>query len=71
MSGPGISLAGLGQDWGRAGGGVLALGWAGGWAVAVLTNGVPEGYSPVSQCLRPRCKGLHPRNLPVRSFCLG
>lgn len=39
--------------------------------MAVLTNGVPEGYSPVSQCLHPRCKELHPRNLPVRSFCLG
>lgn len=41
------------------------------WVMAMLTSGVPVGYSPTSRCLHPRYTGLRPRNLPVRSFCLG
>lgn len=58
------------QDWGRGGTGPEA-GVAGGWVVAMLTSGVPVGFSPISRCLHPRYKGLHRRNLPVHSFCPG
>lgn len=37
--------------------------------VVMLTSGVPVGSSSISQCLHPRYKGLHPRNLQVHSFC--
>lgn len=35
----------------------------------MLTSGVPVGSSSIFQCLHPRYKGLHPRNLQVHSFC--
>lgn len=37
--------------------------------VVMLTSGVPVGSSSISQCLHPRYKGLHRRNLQVHSFC--
>lgn len=37
----------------------------------LLTSAVPVGWSPVSQCSRPRCTGCHLRSPPVHSFCRG
>lgn len=58
-------------QWDRRQGGSGPEARVGRWVEAMLTSGVPVGYSPVSQCLHSRYTGLRPRNRPVQSFCLG